>query len=333
MFRLHLSLKALSASTSARDLRFFGKIQGIDSDYIVAEGKIDAPDEEEDGEKDALGNVIERTGEAGANQCTYWVCSHVGGKWTQLPRVTPHQIIVSRQLRRFLRGSLDAEVSGHPPFPGKEASYLRAVVGRIAADTAVAPAGHFRRMEDEESRDVEVVPDDEYSPEDITGPDGWVHTALQFSAKTGRTAPNPKEDEEEGEGDGEEEEAAEPLKAIAEDAGEGEENAPWQVRVVPSAGIPDPEPGLVVVKSTKWPGAVAVGFGRRFACAYVGYGIEATKAAYQPTLPGAAPAEFSVAAFNPAAEEAVFMEQPDVLEDPNAGKPEGEEGEEGEDDE
>ena len=90
MFRLHLALKALSAKTSARELRFFGKLTGLEGDYIVAEGKVDAPDEEEDGEKDALGNVIERTGEAGANLCTFWVCSHVGGEWTQLPRVTPH---------------------------------------------------------------------------------------------------------------------------------------------------------------------------------------------------------------------------------------------------
>lgn len=182
---------------------------------------------------------------------------------------------------------------------------------------------------------MEVVPDDEYAPEDITSADGWVHTALQFSAKSGRTAPNPKEDEDaEEDGGDEDEEAAEPLKSIAEDAAEGEDNPPWQVRTVPSAGIPDAEPGLVIVKSINWPGAVAVGFGRRFACAYVGYGVELAKGAYQPALPGAAPAEFSVAVFNPAAEEAVFMEQPDVLEDPNAGKPaEGEEGEEEDDEE
>jgi len=344
MFRLHLALRALSAKEQARDMRVWGKLHGLEGDYIVAEGKVDAPEDEVEDEKDALGNTVEATG-SGANTCTYWVCSHAGAEWVRLPRVTPHQVVVAGRIKRFLTGRLDAPVAGHPPFPGEERSFVRALVAHITAETAVCPAGHLRRVEDEESRDVEPVADDEYAAEDPSTADGWVHIALPLNP-LGRTAPNPKEEDAEEEGAEEEEGMlTEPLKPITDDAPPDAEDAlPWTVRVCPVSGIPGAEPaaGLVVAKSLRWPGAVAVARGRRFANFYVGYGIRtglaeapnAAPPAFQPAVPGPVSAEFSMEVFNAGAAEsgAVFAEQPDVIEDPDAGKPEGEDKDE-EDDE
>lgn len=338
MFRLHLSLRELSAKQTARDMRVWGRLHGLEADYIVAEGKIDPPEDEVEDEKDAMGNAVEPTG-TGANTCTYWVCSHAGAEWHRLPRVTPHQITVARSIKRFLTGKLDAPVAGHPPFPGEERSLVRAQIARISAETVVCPAGHFKRVEDEESRDVEPVPDDEYAAEDPTAPEGWVHIALPINV-LGRTAPNPKEDEGDEEGDEPDPELlTEPLKPITDDAPPDADDAlPWTVRPCPVSGIPSAEPstGLVLAKSLRWPGAVAVARGRRFANLYVGYGVESgtpegadlAPAAFQPATPGPVQTEFSMEAFNAAAAEngAKFEEQPDVIADPDEGKPaEGEE--------
>jgi radial spoke head protein 4A len=345
MFRLGLALRELSAKTQARDMRVWGKLQGLNGDYIVAEGKIDAPEDEVEDEKDGLGNAVEPTG-TGANTCSYWVCAYAGAEWTRLPRVTPHQVVAARQIKRFFTGDLAAPVSGHPPFPGQEASFVRAQIARITAETAVCPAGHLRRVEDEDSRDVEPTPDDEYAAEDASTAEGWVHVALPIN-RIGRTAPNPKDEDAEEGAEEEEEEGllTDPLKPIADDAPPDSEDAlPWTVRVCPVSGIPSAEPGagLVLAKSLLWPGAVCVARGRRFANFYTGYGVEAgtpaaanrAPAAFQPATPGPVQAEFSLEVFNAAAVEggAKFEEQADVVEDPDAGKP-AEEGEGEEDDE
>ncbi len=75
--------------------------------------------------------------------CRYFVSRFAGDAWTRLPNVTPHQVSVARKLRRVLTGRLDAAVGGHPPFPGTEASYLRARIALITADTVVSPVGEW----------------------------------------------------------------------------------------------------------------------------------------------------------------------------------------------
>jgi radial spoke head protein 4/6 len=333
MFRLGLSLRKLGSSSQARSLRLWGKIQGLNGDYIIAEGRVDAGDDESEEARDALGNVIEPTG-TGVNTTTYWVCEFAGADWKRLPRVTPHQLIVARQIKRFFTGDLEAAVGGHPPFPGNEAAFLRAQIARISADAVLVPAGHLKRTEDEESRDVEPVPDEEYGGDDLSANDGWVHLMLPINA-IGRTAPNPKEgDAEEGGGD-DEGLLTQPLKPIAEDSPltPEDEGPPFAIRACPGTGIPLPEPGkgVCVVKSLRWPGAVSVGVGRRFANFYAGFAVEAAPrtgpgkapATFQPSVPGAVSAEFSMEAFNPGAAEsgARFQEQPDIVVDPDAGKP------------
>lgn len=162
-FRLHLSLKHLAAKQPVRGLRFWGKIFGTAADYLVAEGEMDPPEDEAEDAKDALGNAIHKTGD-GPNKHTYFVCSAIGDEWTALPAVTPHQVIVARQLRRFFTGRLDAPVAGHPPFPGREAEYLRAQIALITAATALAPAGAFQPVDGDEDGAIEPNPEEWEAP-------------------------------------------------------------------------------------------------------------------------------------------------------------------------
>lgn len=79
----------------------------------------------------------------GANAYVYFVSNTLGGQVAMLPYVTPEQVKVSRLLRRFLTGRLDAPVSSFPAFPGTEAHYLRALIARISAATVCCPKGYF----------------------------------------------------------------------------------------------------------------------------------------------------------------------------------------------
>lgn len=89
-----------------------------------------------------------------------WVitCLHIGypagAPWTALPPVTPAQIVVSRQVKKFFTGRLDAEVKTYPPFPGNEASLVRAQIARITASTVVSPLG-FYTFDEEDDEDEE----------------------------------------------------------------------------------------------------------------------------------------------------------------------------------
>lgn len=307
-FRIHLALKHLAAKFPARGVRLWGKILGTEGDYIVAEGQLD--DEGEEDATDAYGNAVEKTGE-GANKYSYWVCRFAGDEWVQLPNVTPQQVIVARQIRRYFTGRLDATVGGHPPFPGDERSYLRARIACITADTVVSPAGVFVAPEDEDSNDV-VLNDEEFDAPDLTSPDGWAHHTLALNV-IGRVKPNPPKVDEEGEEieDPDAPEPSAPLRSAADD-----EEGTWGIRPCPATGAgEDDTPSFVVAHNLAWPGAHAVGFGKRFANVYVGYGQPAAAKRFEPSIPADLPAEF-----DPAAEDAEFAEAADVITDPNEGK-------------
>lgn len=62
----------------------------------------------------------------------------VAGKtWIKLPNVTPQQITVARQIKKFFTGRLDASIVSYPPFPGNEADYLRAQIARIRSASVI----------------------------------------------------------------------------------------------------------------------------------------------------------------------------------------------------
>jgi len=325
-FRIHLALKHLSAKyQTVKNLRFFGKILGTRADYYVAEGIMDGSDEEDS--KDALGNTIQKTGD-GPNKFTYFVTNSIGSAWTKLPNVTPHQISVARSNRRLLTGDLSSTVNGHPPFPGNESNYLRALIALLSAGTAIAPSGVFTAVDGDENGAIQPN-EEEFEAPDLTTPDSWVHTSLTLNV-LGRTRPNPPKLDDEG-NEIPDENAAEltaaPLKPIAEDptlTEEAEGNGSWDIRTCPAAsGMPEGTNGsLVVVRSLRFPGAVTVGIGKKYTSLYIGYGHEIALKPFQPTLPAVLPTEYDFAAEN-----ANVIEKVDVTVDPDAGKPaEGEEG-------
>lgn len=291
---------------------------------------MEAEDEEEDA-LDRYGNTIEKTGE-GVNKYTYFACSSPGGAWTRLPNATPAQIAIARQIRRFFTGNLDAPVGGHPPFPGTEAGYLRATIARITAECVVSPAGVFTQPEDDEGGFTIERNEEEFDAPDLSQLDSWVHHVLPIN-KLGRCTPNPPKTDEEGEPI-EDPDAPEPPAVLAPIAGDGdEENPVWGLRLCPVTGQgeePD-ENCIVVAKNSQWPGAVAVGFGKRFVNAYVGYGVPYAAKAYAPPIPGNVMSEYKQE--EEEAETAPFRQQADVIEDPAAGKAEGEGEEEEEEDE
>jgi radial spoke head protein 4A len=319
-FRIHLALKHLAAAFPARNLRLFGKVAGTGADYWVAEGAMDAPEDEADGAKDALGNTIHKTGD-GPNKFTYFVCSSIGGAWTKLPAVTPHQVVAARANRRLLTGDLGARVGGHPPFPGTEANYLRALIAIVSAGTAIAPTGVFSAVDGDETGAIQPAEEPGDAP-DLTSPDSWVHTGLALNA-LGRTRPNPPKTDDEGNEVPDENapEPSAPLKPITEDApvtDEAEGGGAWDIRPCPGvAGMAEGAAGnIVVVRSLRFPGAYTVGVGKKFTSVYIGNGLEVAVKPFQPSLPPAAlPAEYDFAA-----DGQVVKEKPDVAADPDAGK-------------
>ena len=71
----------------------------------------------------------------------------------KLPSVTPMQIQLSRKIKKFFTGRLDAPVISFPPFPGNESNYLRAQIARISAGTHISPLGFYQFDEEEEEEE------------------------------------------------------------------------------------------------------------------------------------------------------------------------------------
>ncbi|KAK3508762.1 hypothetical protein QTP70_004239 [Hemibagrus guttatus] len=184
MQRILLALKQLVDIQPLQRCRFWGKILGIEGNYIVAEVEFREGEEEEEEvegaeevqedkekeeqaqEEDELDPVPKSSYKpatpvpkeprrSGTNKFTYFVCREPGLPWVRLPDITPAQITVARQIRKLFTGRLDAPIVSYPPFPGNEANYLRAQIARISAGTQVSPLGfyQFREEEGEEEED------------------------------------------------------------------------------------------------------------------------------------------------------------------------------------
>ncbi|XP_067293852.1 radial spoke head protein 6 homolog A isoform X2 [Pseudorasbora parva] len=183
MQRIFLALKQLVDTQCLQRCRFWGKILGTQSNYLVAEGEFregegdeeesteltneDEEREEEPQEDKDEAELVEAAdpppkstykppppvpkeeNHTGANKFTYFVCQEPGMPWVRLPVVTPTQISAARHIRRLFSGRLDAPVVSCPPFPGNEANYLRAQIARISAGTHVSPLGFYQFGEDE----------------------------------------------------------------------------------------------------------------------------------------------------------------------------------------
>ncbi|KAM4738623.1 radial spoke head protein 4 homolog A [Anableps anableps] len=246
MQRIFLALKHLVDSEGLPHCRLWGKILGIESNYIVAEAEYREGEEEQDsieeepeeeGNPETLETEEEETDPlpqsiykpqldvpkeaigTGANKFAYYVCKEPGLPWIKLPSVSPAQINAARQIRKFFTGNLESSVVSYPPFPGNEANYLRAQIARISAGTQVSPQGFYQAGEEEGDEEDEIPRDSfEMNPDFESIPVGemvetlssWVHH-VQHILQQGRCtwvniAVKPDEDSNEDIEDDEKEE-------------------------------------------------------------------------------------------------------------------------------
>ncbi|NWI01872.1 RSH4A protein, partial [Tichodroma muraria] len=186
-YYIFLALKNLINVQPIQTCRFWGKILGLEMNYIIAEVQLrEGEEEEETGEEgeETVAEEEKEMGEAeedeqkekeaeppkstykpppeipkepngtGTNKYVYFVCNEPGKPWVKLPPVTPAQIVCARKIKKFFTGRLDAPVVSFPPFPGNEGNYLRAQIARISAGTHVSPTGFYQfANEDEEEEE------------------------------------------------------------------------------------------------------------------------------------------------------------------------------------
>ncbi|KAK3731868.1 hypothetical protein QZH41_008328, partial [Actinostola sp. cb2023] len=197
-FRIFLALKQLVDSYPIRSCRFWGKILGLEANYIIAEvefhdgedpmdleeeERVEGHTEKEDVNPDGPPDIIKEgdfdveeddvprsefkppplisneDNRIGCNKKAYFVCNEAGKPWVRLPQVTPAQVVVARLIKKFFTGKLDSPVVSYPPFPGNEAEFLRAQISRISATTHVSPLGYYMFEEEEEEEDEGAVRD------------------------------------------------------------------------------------------------------------------------------------------------------------------------------
>lgn len=288
-FRIYNNLKKLSSTSGATDLRFWGKIQGREGDYYIAEGAVDVDTDEES------------SAEAGGpNKFTYWVASTSCGAWSQLPQVTPEQINAARDIKQYFTGNLDATVKGHPPFPGKEREYLRSQIARISSSTMVSPNGVYALTEvgDEIVLNEEEGSVDVKSVAELNDISNWVHIGPEINVR-GRYKVDEAVDEEGNPiEDPTSPEVVPLLKPLSEDKSQS-----WATREVGGGG----SHSMAVLKSLNWPGAVTVGFSMKYTSVYVGFGQKFSETTYTPSSPVEIMGEYK---------EGDLKEQDDLLQDP-----------------
>ncbi|XP_025965034.2 radial spoke head protein 6 homolog A-like [Dromaius novaehollandiae] len=188
-YHILLALKQLISVQPIQTCRFWGKILGLEMNYIIAEVQYNDRAEEEEAEdeedneeggkamsEDKGGDEDEEKQEddeppqstyrpppvipkedngTGTNKYVYFVCNEPGKPWVKLPPVTPAQIVCARKIKKFFTGRLDAPVVSFPPFPGNEANYLRAQIARISAGTQICPIGFYQFGEEEGDEEEE----------------------------------------------------------------------------------------------------------------------------------------------------------------------------------
>ncbi|XP_071384107.1 radial spoke head protein 6 homolog A [Centroberyx affinis] len=202
MQRIFLALKKLVESQPLQRCRLWGKILGVESNYVVAEAEYREGEEEEEQSAEETAEDEEREGETqddeeeneegegdplprsaykpppvvpkeairtGVNKFVYYVCKEPGLPWVKLPSVTPAQISAARQIRKFFTGRLDAPIVSYPPFPGSEANYLRAQIARISAGTHISPQGFYQFGEEEGDEEDEAPRDSHEVNPDFEG--------------------------------------------------------------------------------------------------------------------------------------------------------------------
>ena len=202
---MYAGLLALQQAKKLSQVRFFGKVLGTGADYYVAEAKYESPPDPPEGDPPPPppGAPVEESG-TGSNEFVYFVANDPAAAWTVLPDVTPHAIVSSRPIYKFLTGNLSAEVRAYPPFPGKENEYLRALIARIVHGTTLTAVNKFKMPEEYEPGAMPAQNEDEdYKPTPtakLGDVKGWC-TRYYGLLQIGRTVNPPPPEEELAEGE------------------------------------------------------------------------------------------------------------------------------------
>eukprot|EP00828_Plagiopyla_frontata_P048684 TRINITY_DN9415_c0_g1_i2.p1 TRINITY_DN9415_c0_g1~~TRINITY_DN9415_c0_g1_i2.p1 ORF type:complete len:232 (-),score=38.98 TRINITY_DN9415_c0_g1_i2:685-1380(-) len=154
--KLQKSLMKLNFKVQAKQLRFWGKIQGSLKDYYIAEGMFDGEEGQE------LPANVEPRGQQGVNKMDYWVTNNLLEDWKELPVVTPEQIMLSRRIKHIFTGDLEAVVTTNPFFFEQEKYLLKAQIVRIAYSTTIVPK-NFYHLTDDDPKEIELIVD-EFKP-------------------------------------------------------------------------------------------------------------------------------------------------------------------------
>ncbi len=300
----------MAKESGAGFIRFFGKINGTEKDYFVAEGSLDAGEEE--GEKPA--NQEPRG--TGVNKNVYWVTDSLLEKWVKLPDLAPKDILAARQIKVLLTGDLERPIFTNPFFYGKEKHFLRVQIARIVHSTTIVPKGLYK-VNEENKREIEdFVPEEGQevpvpSMQGLGLSESWVHH-LPNILNNGRTShmdPEGLPDDADPEVEKKKIEAQDPydprLKPVANDksipvggVGKSQKQIPWSIRsmgdtteyfnpIKPTKKINN---GVIVIRSLQWPGAYTLYHQGRTLSIYVGNGLKyegsaTTSVGYFPIFP------------------------------------------------
>lgn len=312
--QLFAGMRKLANKEPVKSVRIFGKVLGLMRDYLICECEYSddfeepAPEGEGEGEEGAdtapQGVPMEAV-KTGINKYVYYVAgwndtarTHDLAAWIKLPHVKSDCLMASRKIKKMFTGHLDREVKSYPPFPGNEADYLRCQIARIVAGASVCLKGVFvmdpeaeeggplyKLNEKDEEGNGGFKP---LSAAELVNEENWVHNPMYLSilAGMGRCV--------EPEGEPLEDEAQEAARLAAVEKGEmpilplsgdrrlGVGMPAWSTRKC-SPMLRDHS--VSVIKSNRWPGAMCVAQGERYANIYVGYGHKYSSGGFQPFAP------------------------------------------------
>lgn len=272
-YRLEQSMTKLAIheelGSGISSIRYWGKIFGTSNDYYILESN---------GEEGGEDSKEEES--SGPNYKSYWASNTIGepSSWTKLPNVTSQQVavVVSGNLKRFFTGDLNAQVQGHPVFPGNEAAFLHATIAVIDSQTALAPSGKYTA--DNEDDLNAVTEESEYEPEST---DIDLSNVVLIRAGIG------------GKGR---------VKTWVENGEDGEPLDNEYNNSNPSEDTPalrslDEEEWSAsngALKSKKWPGFTAFTSNgmKSVTNIYVGHGISTSKTSHTPLFPLGIPTEY-----------------------------------------
>ncbi|MES1907289.1 MAG: hypothetical protein MHM6MM_000441 [Cercozoa sp. M6MM] len=323
-FAAYLSLERLARDTdNLAEVRLFGRVQGLRSDYWVAQAKLT-----EYPEADELLSCKAEASGVGANEDVFFVTSNLrGDAWTRLPDVSPEQIKLARKIRVRFTGDLEAELGSYPRFPWSEKVYLRAQLARLSASTTVAPAGQFEVTQDEEAESENLQPTENWEfplAAELCSPDKWVHKTRNMLLQGRLVKYEKPEAEEEEDGDKTDEQEHEPteeeleepkplLTNLEEDTFDGLSSV-WTFDAQPRFKNRPLPNSVAILRSNTWVGVTVVAKAGRVVHFYDGNGLKWSAREQYPH-----PEYTMQQCFNDAVEEEV---EPEVRQDNDEDKAE-----------